>query len=158
MSDNSSIARQIKLAAVGPIPSHWTVYSVDELVRTGVLDRIQDGNHGESHPVSADYMESGVPFLMSGNIRNGRVDLRDCKFLTVSHAQSLRVGHAKRGDVLITHKGNDLGRTAILDGTDWAVLTPQITYYRIKDQRRLDRGFLKCVFDSPAFQHQFKRG
>jgi type I restriction enzyme S subunit len=156
-SDESSILWQIKADAVGQIPPHWKIRSVAELIRDGVLDKIQDGNHGESHPVASDYVPVGIPFLMSGNIRNGRVNMSEGKFLALEHARSLRVGHARRGDVLLTHKGNDLGRTAILREADWAVLTPQITYYRIKNLDALLPDFLKCVFESATFQHQFKR-
>jgi type I restriction enzyme, S subunit len=156
-SDESSILSQIKTDAVGQIPPHWKIRSVGELIRDGVLDKIQDGNHGESHPVALDYLPVGIPFLMSGNIRNGRVNMSESKFLAPEHARSLRVGHARRGDVLLTHKGNDLGRTAILREADWAVLTPQITYYRIKNLDALLPDFLKCVFESVTFQHQFKR-
>jgi type I restriction enzyme S subunit len=156
-SGDSPILRQIKTDAVGNIPSHWKIRSVAELIRAEALEKIQDGNHGESHPVASDYVATGIPFLMSGNIRNGRVDMAQCKFLAPEHAKSLRVGHAHRDDVLLTHKGNDLGRTAIMTEVDWAVLTPQITYYRIKNSHALLPDFLKCVFESPTFQHQFKR-
>jgi len=156
-SGNSTILRQIKVDAVGNIPSHWKIQSVTELIREGVLDKIQDGNHGESHPVASDYVSAGIPFIMSGNIRNGRVDMSNCKYIAPAHAKSLRVGHAYRGDVLLTHKGNDLGRTAILRDADWVVLTPQITYYRVKNSNALLPDFLKCVFESSTFQHQFKR-
>ena len=75
---------------------------VKELIEEKVLEKIQDGNHGGSHPVASDYMPSGVPFIMSGNIRNGQVDIKNCKFLAEDHAKSLRVGHSRMGDVLLT--------------------------------------------------------
>jgi type I restriction enzyme S subunit len=156
-SQANSIIDRIKNDAVGRLPLHWKVCSVDELIHDSVLDPIQDGNHGESHPTSDDYVASGVLFLMSNYIRNGHVRMNNCKYLPLELARSLRVGHAKRGDVLLTHKGNDLGRTAILTDIDWAVLTPQVTYYRVRDRNRLDPHFLKLVFESPTFQHQFKR-
>lgn len=163
MADNAKTAEVerietgIKTDAVGCVPEHWDVKSVAQLVSDGVLARIQDGNHGEIHPVSSDYVPSGVPFVMSGDIRHGRVDVHGCKFIRPEHAHSLRVGHAKRGDVLLTHKGNDLGRSGILRDADYAVLTPQVTYYRITSPKTIDAEFLRWLFESPRFQHQFKR-
>lgn len=151
------IEASIKEDAVGPVPDHWDVKSVAELVADGVLSKLQDGNHGEIHPVSEDYVPSGVPFVMSGDIWHGRVDVRGCKFIRPEHASSLRVGHSKKGDVLLTHKGNELGRCGILRDADYAVLTPQVTYYRVLNQQALEPEFLRWLFESPRFQHQFKR-
>jgi type I restriction enzyme S subunit len=156
-TQRSPVVDSIIEEAVGVIPDHWDVKSVDELITEGVLCKIQDGNHGEIHPVAKDYVSDGVPFLMSGNIREGRVRTDDLKYLTEEHAGALRLPPAQRGDVLLTHKGNQLGRSAVMDNLDVAVLTPQITYYRVKASDRLDSRFLKFVFDSPAFQHQFTR-
>lgn len=151
------IEAAIKEDAIGPVPEHWDVKSVAELVAEGVLSKIQDGNHGEIHPVSEDYVPSGVPFVMSGDIWHGQVDVRGCKFIRPEHARSLRVGHSKKGDVLLTHKGNELGRSGIMRDADYAVLTPQVTYYRVLNQQALEPEFLRWFFESPRFQHQFKR-
>jgi type I restriction enzyme S subunit len=79
--------------------------SVAELVDEGVLVKPFDGNHGEIHPKKADYTESGVPFIMACDLQNGVVDTAGCKFIPRKLADSLRVGFAKDGDVLISHKG-----------------------------------------------------
>jgi type I restriction enzyme S subunit len=155
--DAVSIIARIQANAVGHVPGHWQVTKLGQLIDEGVVEKIQDGNHGESHPVESDYVPSGIPFVMSGAIRDGKVDLQQCKYLSQDHARSLRVGHARKGDVLLTHKGNQLGRVAILDNADWAVLTPQVTYYRIAKQDVLDSHFLQYYFQSPTFQYQFTR-
>ena len=63
--------------------------TVGELERRGAIVEIQDGNHGEKHPVSADYVEHGVPFVMASDVAEGHVDLRSCKFITKQQADSL---------------------------------------------------------------------
>ncbi|MCP5682664.1 hypothetical protein NL328_27515, partial [Klebsiella pneumoniae] len=66
---------------------------------------IQDGNHGELHPVAAEYVDEGIPFLMANNVRGSKVDLVECKRISKSRADKLRIGFAKAGDMLLTHKG-----------------------------------------------------
>ena len=91
-----------------------------------------DGNHGEKHPTASEYVNNGIPFLMASDIHNGEVDINYCKYITRERAEKLDKGFAKNGDVLITHKAT-IGETAILQGLEeeYAVLTPQVTYYRI---------------------------
>ena len=128
--------------------------SIADLVRDGAILAIQDGNHGEKHPTAADYVErDGVPFVMARDFPNGNLDLRNVTLLNQEVADNLRVGFAKPGDVLLTHKGT-VGATGIVpDGFEYVMLTPQVTYYRT-DPRRLLNTYLRCAFRAPDFQHQ----
>lgn len=129
--------------------------TVKELVEKGILERPMDGNHGEIHPKGDDFITTGVPFITAADIKDGRVDIRSCAFISEKQAKSLRKGFAKLGDVLLTHKAT-IGRTAIVDeipdGLEWIVLTPQVTYYRVLRKDVLDPRYLKFYFDSSAFQ------
>src|SRR5690606_17391948 len=51
-----------------------------------------------------------------------------------------------------------MGRTAIVEelSVPFLMLTPQVTYYRIKDPSRLSNRYLKFYFDRPAFQRLFE--
>ena len=51
------------------------LYSIGELEKKGAILAIQDGNHGEKHPVSDDYVESGIPFIMARDISDGYLDV-----------------------------------------------------------------------------------
>lgn len=113
-----------------------------------------DGNHGNLHPKASDYVKAGIPFIMANNILNGTVDYSNCVFITEEQAHSLRKGFSKPGDVLLTHKAT-IGRTAIVPDTyDTIVLTPQVTYYRVK--KGIDNRYLKYYFDSLEFQETLK--
>ena len=57
------------------IPRHWEPWTVRDLLRMRHLE-VQDGNHGELHPVAADYVDDGIPFLMANNVRGGKVESR----------------------------------------------------------------------------------
>lgn len=133
--------------------SKWKTYSVQELIDAGMLDEPLDGNHGSIHPKASDYVSAGVPFIMANNLVNGKVDYANCAYITEAQASTLRKGFAKPGDVLLTHKAT-IGRTAIVsDEYDTIILTPQVTYYRVK--KGISNRYLKYYFDSSAFQQLF---
>lgn len=128
-------------------------YTVQELIDMGYIEAPIDGNHGSIHPKTSDYISKGVPFLMVNNMVDGTVDLENCAFISEKQAESLRKGFAHPGDVLLSHKAT-IGRTAIVpDKYETVILTPQITYYRVK--KNINRRYLKYYFDSPKFQSLF---
>lgn len=135
----------------------WRTATVRELVEDGILERPIDGNHGEIHPKASDFVERGIPFIMASDLVGGRIDTKHCAFISDELARSLRKGFALQGDVLISHKAT-MGRTAYVDHIDapFLMLTPQVTYYRVKDQSRLSARYLKLYFDSPSFQRLFE--
>jgi type I restriction enzyme S subunit len=146
--------KEFKKSKLGFIPSSWEVLQVQELINLDILDIPLDGNHGESHPKGDDFVNEGVPFVMASDINEGVVDLKSCKKITLDQASSLRKGFSVPGDVLLTHKAS-LGRTAIVPEViegEYIMLTPQVTYYRIKDYSRLNNLYLKYYFDCSAFQ------
>ncbi|MDB3940260.1 restriction endonuclease subunit S [Verrucomicrobiales bacterium] len=123
-----------------------------------MIEKPLDGNHGGTHPKSKDYVPEGIPFVMASDMIGGRVDTTNCKFITKEQADSLRKGFAKTGDVLLSHKAT-IGRTAVVKETvdDYVMLTPQVTYYRVKDRDRLNNKYLRYYFDSAPFQELFNQ-
>ncbi|MFQ2329102.1 restriction endonuclease subunit S [Aeromonas dhakensis] len=138
--------------------SNTITYTVKDLIDLGIIEKPLDGNHGGIHPKSSDYVEDGIPFIMASDLINGHVDIKGCKFISEEQAKSLKKGFAKEGDVLLSHKAT-IGRTAVVGklSTDFIVLTPQITYYRVLDLTRLNPRYLKYYFDSEAFQALFEQ-
>ncbi|MBW4647250.1 MAG: restriction endonuclease subunit S [Kastovskya adunca ATA6-11-RM4] len=136
----------------GLIPEGWEVLPIDELIKRGILEKNQDGNHGEKHPKSTNYVPVGIPFIMAKDLANNILNLANCQLISNEQAQSLRVGFAKKGDVLLTHKAT-MGRVAIVPQVEnFIVLTPQVTYFRIKNSSSLNQAFLYCTFTSDRFQ------
>ena len=130
--------------------SDWKKYTIQELIDLDMLEEPLDGNHGSIHPKASDYVDSGIPFIMANNLINGELDLDNCSFISEEQAKTLRKGFSKPGDVLLTHKAT-IGRTAIVpDRYETVILTPQVTYYRVK--KGIDNRYLKYYFDSPSFQ------
>ena len=126
---------------------------IKELIADGAILAVQDGNHGEKHPTSGDYVASGIPFVMARDFKNGSLDLSGSCKIPKSLGDSLRIGFARPGDVLLTHKGT-VGLVAIVPPiSDYVMLTPQVTYYRTNEEK-LHREYLKYAFLSPFFQNQ----
>jgi type I restriction enzyme, S subunit len=135
------------------IPENWPIYTVKKLVELGILERPMDGNHGEIHPKASDFTQTGIPFIMATDINNGSLDLTCCKFISIEQSKRLRKGFSGTNDVLLTHKAS-IGRTAIVPKieSDYIMLTPQVTYYRVKDEKQLSNKYLRYYFDSDGFQ------
>jgi type I restriction enzyme S subunit len=129
--------------------------TVEAAIADGLLEPPQDGNHGEKHPKASDYCERGIPFLMAADLANDELDLAHCKFISKELADSLRIGFAKAGDVLLTHKGT-IGLFAIVPplSTEYVMLTPQVTYYRVLPDGPLMHEYLAVIFRSSWFQSQ----
>ena len=131
-------------------PMGWPKMSMHQAIDKGIIEKPLDGNHGEKHPKTSDYVSAGIPFIMANNLVDGSVDLENCAFITKEQADSLDKGFAHDGDVLLTHKGT-IGRTAVLHTTyPYIMLTPQVTYYR--PIHGLIPEFLKGYFDTEYFQ------
>lgn len=129
----------------------WVDTDIGSLVEEGILAKPLDGNHGDVHPKRSDYEESGIPFVMASDINNGIVNTHSCKFISRKLADSLRKGFAKHGDVLLSHKAT-IGRSAILEtDLDYAMLTPQVTYYRVLDEEALFNEYVYWYFNTPSF-------
>jgi type I restriction enzyme S subunit len=149
--------KKFKKNEIGEIPEQWEVRTFKELLDEGILSEIQDGNHGNEHPKSSDYVPSGVPFIMANNLVNDTVDIRHCKFIRKDQADKLRVGFATSGDVLLSHKGT-IGRVAIVpEIKDYIMLTPQVTYYRIGQVNKLSNAFLRYFMESRGFQEYISK-
>lgn len=91
----------------------WEECYIKDLVKNKIIEKPLDGNHGNLHPTSSDYIEKGIPFIMANDIINDRIDFKNCKKISKNLAQTLQKGFAKTNDVLLTHKGT-LGRTCIV--------------------------------------------
>lgn len=62
-----------------------------------------------------NFTETGVPFLMTGNIRHNFIDWNNQKYIDNKSHEILIKSHCKKGQVLVTMAGEYLGRVAVYD-------------------------------------------
>jgi len=140
------------------VAKRWNITTIGDLLEKEVIIKVQDGNHGEIHPKSADYEDEGIPFIMANTLIDGEIDFNKSKKLPQSITDKLRIGFSYPNDILLSHKGT-VGEVAIVpDKIDYPylMLTPQVTLYRI-DESKLKHKFLYYVFNSSYFQNQILR-
>lgn len=152
----SKVTHHFKDSPVGEIPKEWEIKSVFDLLTDGIIEDVQDGNHGELHPKASDFVDQGVPFIMATDIANNKIDFDNCKKITPEQYLKLRIGFAKPGDVLLSHKAS-IGFTVIVpNDCQEIMLTPQVTYYRIKNLEKLSNKYLMFYFQTNLFQRMLE--
>lgn len=149
---------QSKMTDIGEMPESWELITVKDAIERSIIEKPIDGNHGNIHPKSKDFVSEGIPFIMASNLVGNKVDIKHCHFLSKVQADKLQKGFSHEGDILLSHKAT-IGRTAIVHDltTEYIMLTPQVTYYRVRDDKKLLNYFLRHFFDSNNFQKKLKR-
>jgi type I restriction enzyme S subunit len=74
---------------------------------------IGDGNYSAKYPSQSDFLKTGTPFLRANNLKNGSVVDEDLRFISQQQHNILMKGHLKKGDILISTRG-ELGKVAIV--------------------------------------------
>jgi type I restriction-modification system large specifity subunit len=94
--------RKSKLRFKGFIED-WEERKLGE-IRTFFTDR----NYGELYPKQSDMTNksNGIPFLTSGNLNNGNLDLTNASYITKSKHEELTSGHLVEDDVVIAVRGS----------------------------------------------------
>jgi type I restriction enzyme S subunit len=146
-----------KKSIYGSVPVSWNEMSFKVLLNNKIISGIQDGNHGDIHPVSKDFVDEGMPFIMANSIsKDNYLNVEKAKKISIEQYNGLRIGFSSPGDVLLTHKGT-VGLTAVVKEEDGKVmLTPQVTYYRIANNKIIHNYFLYYFFQSFEFQKRLK--
>jgi type I restriction enzyme, S subunit len=60
--------------------------SIEDLIKEDILLAPKDGNHGNIHPKSSDYVSHGIPFIMASDIKNGKINLLKCSKISKEQA------------------------------------------------------------------------
>ncbi len=118
---------------------------------------IADGNYSAKYPKAKEFTEDGIYFISGKNIINGAIDVSDCKYIPEELHATLKKGHVKTGDVLLTTRGN-IGNTAIVpERLDDANINAQLVLLR-PDQKVLSPKYLKLIFQSSEVKTQIESG
>jgi len=132
------------------LPNTWKWLSVSELLYSGILIDVKDGNHGSNHPKTSEFTSSGLPFITASQVKDFKIDYEGAYKISGEPLHKLKIGFAEPGDVILTHKGT-VGRVAI--NKEKCVLSPQTTYYRVNGML-LNNRYLTYYLFSPLYFNQ----
>ena len=136
---------RFKQTEIGEIPKEWKIVQLSDLTM-----KITDGVHKTPH-----YLSRGVPFLSVNNLRHGRIDFSDCKFVSEETHQEL----AKRccpepGDLL-------MGKVATLGVVDVVQTTRPFSIFvqlaLIRPRAEVFSSFLKWAIRDEGCQRRIAK-
>jgi type I restriction enzyme S subunit len=87
------------MTEVGEIPEEWKAPKIE-----AIIDEISMGPFGSDIKVS-NFVTEGVPVLNGANVALERLTDMFENFVTLAKAKSLKKAVARRGDVVVTHRG-----------------------------------------------------
>ena len=115
-----------------------------------VMISVKDGPH-----VSPKYVESGVPFLSTRNVRRGEIAWEDLKFISREQAEGLwskRGCKPERGDILYT-KGGTTGLAKAVDFDEEVAVWVHVAVLKLR-QDRVVPVWLENMLNNDYCYHQ----
>lgn len=133
----------------GRIPSSWTFMDLGDVG----LD-ISDGNYSSKYPKTDEFLSEGVPFIRGTDFNGTSINQSNMMYISPEKHAELKKGHTKKGDILITTRG-DIGRIAFVpDSLIDVNINSQLV--RINGGDIVPRAFLACFLTSSKVQNDFK--
>lgn len=130
---------------------HLLASSHDKKTLRQLCSRITDGDHG-----SADYADSGIPFVLSEAVRDGWIRSDVCRFITAKYADTLARSRLRKGDVLVTKTGVYFGKSAVVpDSLDGANTIAHVGILR--PNKTVDAYYLSTFLNSKFGYVQLRR-
>ena len=122
---------RFKQTEIGEIPEEWAVVQLSE-----VTTRITDGVHK-----TPEYTNSGIPFLSVNNLRHGRIDFSNCKYISEdTHHELTKRCRPEPGDLLMG-KVATLGVVDVIETVRPFSIFVQLAL--VKPTSTVSSGFLK---------------
>jgi type I restriction enzyme S subunit len=110
-----------------------------------LMDVCQEITVGHVGPMADQYVDSGVTFLRSQNIRPFRLNLADVKFITPEFHAKLKKSSLKPGDVIVVRTGYPGTACVVPEALQPANCADFVV---IRPSPNLDSWFLSCIFNS----------
>ncbi|MBQ9813677.1 MAG: restriction endonuclease subunit S, partial [Thermoguttaceae bacterium] len=118
-----------------------------------LIDEIAMGPFGSNIKVSC-FVDSGIPVLNGSNLVGYTLTEDDFRFVSVEKADSLKKANARRGDVIITHRGT-LGQIAYIPKDskyDRYVISQ--SQFRLRCNEKIRPEYLVYYFHTRTGQHK----
>ena len=117
---------------IGEIPEHWGVKKF-----TYITDVINCG-----YTSTPEYVDEGVMFLSSQNVKKGKLDLWKYNFISRQlHEELTKNRKVKKGDLLVVRVGVGIGNSCVVEIDDEFSIYVSLTHVSLKD------GYLNYYFN-----------
>jgi len=90
-------------------PKGWRIAALSKFAE------FENGDRSSNYPNKDDFVEEGILFLMSANIKNRKLDLSETRFITREKFATLKNGRLRPNDIVFTLRGNGFGKCSIFD-------------------------------------------
>jgi type I restriction enzyme S subunit len=131
-----------------PLPIQW------EWARLGSISTLENGDRSSNYPNKSQMVESGIPFINAGHLRNGLVDLQSMNFITRNCFDKLKAGKIQDEDILFCLRGS-LGKAAIVNGIHEGAIASSLVIVRTTNS--VNNQYLMSYFSSPLSFVMVKR-
>ncbi len=137
----------LKETEIGSVPEHWSVDVLGQMV----TKKVTDGTHK-----TPQYTATGVPFITAKDIRNGRIDFSESKFVSPEEHRKLASRcNPEMGDILLSKVGT-LGLVAEVDvELDFSIFV-QLALIK-PDVSKILPDYLRFALLSPNVQSEIVR-
>ena len=130
--------------------SKWNVISLHKLPI-----QIIDGDRSAKYPKRDEFQDEGIIFLSSTNIVGNRLELSKCNRIVEGKYNSIRKGRIKHLDIVMTTRGNGIGKVALINQRFIArgLINAQLLLLRA-NAKSISPTFLFYVACSKHFQRE----
>lgn len=129
------------------IPEGWEFGRLDDLK----LD-ISDGNYSSKYPSSTDFIKDGIPFIRGTDFDNKVVGSRNLYFISETQHKTLKKGHTKKGDILLSNRG-EIGKIAYITNK-FINCNINAQLVRINGGIKYSTFYLGCLFESKDYKEE----
>ena len=81
--------------------------------KLGEVVEMFNGDRGNNYPKDSELISEGIPFINTGDLKNGQIDLKNCKKISREKFNQLSGAKIRQGDILYCLRGT-LGKNAIV--------------------------------------------
>lgn len=124
---------------LGEIPAHW------QTIKMKYATSIINGFAFKAD----EYLEDGIPIIRIGDVKSP-INLDECKRVPEEYLDKAKDFKIFKGDILIALTGATIGKSAVYDIEDIALLNQRVAIIRPTD--KLNNDFLKFIVLSNEFR------
>ena len=140
-------------AGGGTFATGYCTLEIPRVVKLGEICEIYLGL-----TATPNYTESGVKFISAQNTSGDYLDLLNVKYISeIDYEKATSNAKPKRGDLLFTRVGSNLGHPVIVDTDEKMCIFVSLGFLRIKDKNIVEIGYLKHWMNTDLFWSQVRK-